>query len=668
MRRTLCNLAIAFEQDVVSARQRARDVARAAGFDVQDQARIATAVSEIARNALRYAGGGAAEFAVEAERTTQALVVRISDRGGGIPHLADVLGGRYVSSTGMGLGLLGAQRLVDRCEVRSGPDGTEVTLKKDLPAAVPVLNERDVRRIVQACAAAGQGTALQELQQQHRELLAAYAELRERKDELARLNRELEDTNRGVVALYAELDEKADHLRRADASKTRFLSNMSHEFRTPLNSIRALSGLLLDRVDGDLSSEQERQVGYIRKAADDLAQIVEDLLDIAKIESGHVEVHAEALHVPNLFSALRGMLKPLLVAESVSLHFEDTAGLPTLHTDEAKLSQILRNFISNALKFTPRGEVRVRAQREGGQAIRFEVADTGIGIALEHQAVIFEEFVQVPGPLQRQVRGTGLGLPLCRRLAALLGGSVAVDSTPALGSTFAVTIPLHFAGAADGALPPVTTATAVREAWPAAAPTAMDEAVAPSAATMVREAATVDAASRPREAVPIDAASNLREAVPIDAASNLREAVPIDAASRPREAAPLAARVLVVDDDAGTRYTLRRLLNEADVQVLEAHDGAAALRMARAAHPALIVLDLGLPDVDGVQILATLKADAATCSIPVVIATSRALSDDDRRGLNRYAEAILHKSELGEVLVAVTAALNRALVPAHPTP
>src|SRR5262249_47666402 len=162
--------------------------------------------------------------------------------------------------------------------------------------------------------------------------------------------------------LYAELDEKADHLRRADALKTKFLSNMSHEFRTPVNSILALSRMLLERTDGELTAEQARQITFIRKAAEGLSELVNDLLDLAKVEAGKITVHPVEFEVGNLFGALRGMLRPLLVSESVALVFEAPEGLPVLRTDEGKVSQILRNFISNALKFTEHGEVRVSAR------------------------------------------------------------------------------------------------------------------------------------------------------------------------------------------------------------------------------------------------------------------------------------------------------------------
>jgi CheY-like chemotaxis protein len=264
--------------------------------------------------------------------------------------------------------------------------------------------------------------------------------------------RELEDINRGVVALYAELDARADHLRRADESKSRFLSNMSHEFRTPLSSIRALSKLLLDRIDGDLTEEQEKQVRFIRKAAEDLSETVDDLLDLAKIEAGKIEVRPAQFEVDTLFSALRGMLRPLSPGGAVELIFDSCEGLPPIRTDEAKVAQVLRNFVSNALKFTERGEVRVAANYDDvRRLITFSVSDTGIGIAPEHQQVVFEEFGQVENRLQQYVKGTGLGLPLCRKLCKLLGGDVSLTSEVGRGSTFSATIPAHYGADVDAA-------------------------------------------------------------------------------------------------------------------------------------------------------------------------------------------------------------------------
>ena len=444
----LSSISLNFEYDLVAARRRARQIAALLGFDEQDQTRIATVTSEIARNALRYGGGGRVEFGVETRDGIGALTLTISDRGPGIENLEQVLSGRYTSRTGMGIGIVGARRLMDDFAITSTPGkGTTVLMKKSLPGAAPDLSTAGLNRIVDALARQRPESPLEEIQQQNGELLHALGQLSERQEELERLNQELEDTNRGVLALYAELDEKAESLRRADQVKTRFLSDMSHEFRTPVNSILAITSLL---EEGPLSSEGHKQVALIRRAAEDLESLVSDLLDLAKIEAGKIDIRPAEFEVSTLFSALRGMLRPLLLNRSLALVFEEPEGLPVMNTDEGKVSQILRNFISNALKFTESGEVRVSASLvESGNAVLFSVADTGIGIAAEDQERIFEEFTQIDNPMQRKRKGTGLGLPLTRKLATLLGGRVGVRSVPNEGSTFWAEIPVHYQG--DGA-------------------------------------------------------------------------------------------------------------------------------------------------------------------------------------------------------------------------
>ena len=442
----LSSISLHFEYDLVAARQRARQIAAVLGFDNQDQTRIATVTSEIARNALRYASGGRVEFGVDERDDGAFLCLTVSDRGPGIPNLDDVLSGRYESRTGMGLGLVGARRLMDDLQINTGPAGTTVTMKKRIPHPASALRGDGIRRIADQLSRQRPESPLEEIQQQNAELLHALGQLNDRQEELERLNQELEDTNRGVLALYAELDEKADTLRRSDQIKTRFLSDMGHEFRTPVNSILALVRLLEDQ---PLDDEGKKQILLIRRAADDLESLVSDLLDIAKIEAGKIEVRTAEFEVANLFSALRGMLRPLLLNRSLALVFEEVDGLPPMYTDEGKVSQILRNFISNALKFTETGEIRVSAARTG-ELMRFTVADTGIGIAPEDQERIFEEFTQIENPLQRKQKGTGLGLPLTRKLASLLGGSVGVHSAVGLGSTFWAEIPVRYGGEEAG--------------------------------------------------------------------------------------------------------------------------------------------------------------------------------------------------------------------------
>jgi signal transduction histidine kinase len=271
----------------------------------------------------------------------------------------------------------------------------------------------------------------------------ALQRLAAREQELAALQAELDETNRGVLALYAELDVQADELRRATELKSRFLAYMSHEFRTPIGAIRSIARLLADRVDGPLTDEQARQVRFIQDTAAEFNDMVDDLLDLARVEAGRVEISPGWFELVDLFSALRGMFKPILTNPNVVLVFDEPQGVPQLFSDDRKLAQILRNFISNALKFTARGEVRVSARREDDAHVRFSVSDTGIGIDPAFHGAIFQDFVQVDSPIQKRLRGSGLGLSLSKRLAELLGGTVALDSQLGEGSTFHVVLPLR---------------------------------------------------------------------------------------------------------------------------------------------------------------------------------------------------------------------------------
>ncbi|MGX4642287.1 ATP-binding protein [Massilia sp. SYSU DXS3249] len=436
MTQRILTVALEGDKGVVLVRQRAREVSSLLGFAKQDQVRIATAVSEVARAACHGGAGARAAFVLDEGRGRQQLEVTVSatraaPAGSEAAAMAD-------------LALVTAHRLMDGCEVEAGQGGPVVRMRKALPQQQPVTPAR-LAQLSAELAATPAANSYEEVQQQNRELVETLAELRERQEDLLSLTRELEDTNRGIVALYAEIEDKAERLRRADEMKSRFLSNTSHELRTPLSSIRALSKLLLDRMDGELTSEQERQVFLIERTATEMSDLVNDLLDLAKIEAGRVEAHPAPVVVENLFRALKGMMRPLVDAERVELVFDDGGIATPFESDEGMLSQILRNFISNALKFTEQGSVRVSASEDAAAGmLSFAVTDTGIGIDAEHLQLIFEEFTQVENPLQRRSKGTGLGLPLCRRLAELLGGRVDVTSQPGIGSTFLLTLPRQF--------------------------------------------------------------------------------------------------------------------------------------------------------------------------------------------------------------------------------
>lgn len=434
---------LAVETDFLLARQRAKQIAEVLGFQVQDQTRIATAVSEIARNAYEYAVGGVVEFYLD--RTEQpSLRVVIRDKGRGISDLNDILEGTYVSASGMGIGMSGSRRLMDDMQVESSSAGTTVTLRKHLPRSVQDLALKNVAEKIGSIAPHDLGAAVHA---QNREMIRLLSELRDRERELVQLNLELKETNRGVMVLYSELEDRATELQQASEMKTRFISGVTHELRTPLNSIVSLTGLLIRRIDGELTAEQEKQVQFIQRSAQNLTEMVNDLLDIAKIEAGKATTRSTEFTIEEFFAALRGMFRPLATNEHVQLIIEETSVVGTqLCTDEGKLAQILRNFISNALKFTERGTVHVRALVVPGGGVRFSVRDTGIGIAPENQQLVWQEWGQVEADQRARYKGSGLGLPLARQLATLLGGSTWLESTLGEGSTFFVEIPTVVSG------------------------------------------------------------------------------------------------------------------------------------------------------------------------------------------------------------------------------
>jgi signal transduction histidine kinase/CheY-like chemotaxis protein len=690
----IIHLPLLSERDVVQTRQRARDVAAELGLDNQDQVRIATATSEIARNAFRYARNGKVTFSLQLE-SPQRLEVTVSDSGPGIANLDEILEGRYKSETGLGMGLIGTRRLMDDFHIETSPNGTTVRMGKLIPHHRDTWTLRTAHALGSKMQVRRPESPYEEIEQQNQELLRTLQELRARQEELELLNRELEDTNRGVVALYAELDERADYLRRASELKTKFLSNVSHEFRTPLNSIISLARLLMERLDGDLVPEQIKQIRYIESSAIDLQEMVNDLLDLAKVEAGKVRIRSKRFEVHELFSALKGMLKPLLADNnSVDLVFEDAPGLPPLRTDEGKVSQILRNLISNALKFTPNGTVTITAELLENGEILFKVSDTGIGIAAENHDTIFKEFGQVDNPLQNRYRGTGLGLPLCRNLAMLLGGRIWLESELGKGSTFFVSLPAVYAGEAtqqddfvmpaapefhrtpilfleDNAETANIMESYLRESEFQAilSPTVAQSEVWTSRHTPAAVIADVylgDEKSwgfiaRLRERLPelpiIATSVHDESANAISYGANLFLPKPIEREILLRELRRFTAqtgtkRILLVDDNEVARYILRDLLDQPWLYIREASSGSEALSMLGEGLPDALILDLLMPDVSGFEILRQLRAQEATSALPVLIYTSKILSDSEKAQLNSWHAKIIRKEDVSTRLSA----------------
>lgn len=579
----LIKLAVRFEQDIVTARQKTRRLSQLLGFDTQDQARLATGVSELSRNIFQYAGSGQLEYFL-VDTNPQRLTIKASDSGPGIVALEEILNGTYVSKNGMGIGLMGTKKIMDDFKIESrAAQGTTITITKILPKTALRLESKDLRRITDQLIIKQAENPFEEIQNQNRDLLTALDEVQATKEELAELNRELAETNRGVVALYAELDEKAVSLQKANEIKTSFLSNMTHEFRTPLSSVISLTRLLLSRVDGELTPEQEKQVHYIRQSSEGLLELVNDLLDLAKVEAGKISINSSQFHIEEVLSSLRGMFRPLLNNNSaVEFLIEGRGETFELKTDQAKISQILRNLISNAFKFTEKGSVTLTTELQDNGLIHFTVTDTGMGIEPQYLKVIFDDFSQVDSYLQKKQRGTGLGLPLSRKLARLLGGDLWVESQVGKGSIFHITIPRVYTGSDEGIL----------------ISSSLDSSTIASAdnhfATEVSE----------------------------------------------------KFRVLVIDDDEPSRYVLKSMVShEIDANFLEAQNGKIGLEFIKNWNPDLVFLDISMPETDGFEVLRAIRQDANLHQLPVVINTAKKLSEGEIRFLEKEATAVLSKEE-----------------------
>jgi signal transduction histidine kinase/response regulator RpfG family c-di-GMP phosphodiesterase len=690
MKLSIVNIEIRYEQDIVYVRQRARLISEMLGFSRNDQIRISTAVSEIARNTYEYGGGGRAEFLVQGNHPPQVFAVFFRDQGPGIADAEKILEGSFFSETGLGCGIRGSRRLMDyfHLETEIGK-GTSVFLGKTIPSAKGLITSQVILQLVATLEQTIKQEPMEEIRLQNQELMQALTEVRKKQEDLARINAELEDTNRGVLALYNELDEKAVQLTQANNLRASFLSHMSHEFRTPLNSIVTLSAILLNKMDGDLTPEQEKQINFIHKAADDLSGMVNDLLDLAKIDAGKSSLERREVSIEKLFSSLRGMFKPLLSGKTLTLSFDEPEGIPLLYTDEGKLAQILRNFISNALKFTEAGEIRVNAKLSANkQSVIFAVADTGPGIAEEDQSRIFDEYVQVDSSTRnKNLTGTGLGLPICKKLSSLLGGSIRVESRLGAGSTFYAAIPVRSPASGKTQEDAIENLYPISQQYPvlvidsdAATHALYNEFLNHTDYYMVSARSIKEGRELLTQIKPLaiildilfpeeDGWSFLMELkanpvtrhMPVIIASVLHEqnrdleldiedycSKPLNRQWLLNKLCILTQRVpiktiLIVDDQEVDRSILKSLLSDEKYRILEAANGEQALTLAETEHPDVIFLDLIMAEMSGFEVLHKLKENIATRHIPVIINTSKMLKPTERQALNAKVVAILSK-------------------------
>jgi signal transduction histidine kinase/CheY-like chemotaxis protein len=547
--------------------------------------------------------------------------------------------------------------------------------------------------LVGALVPRAQTDAISSYQSAMADLSAIHRETARQKVELARLNLELGESIEGLKSLHDELDEKNDTLRRSADVKARLVANVSHEFRTPINSILGLSRLLLDRVDGDLTEEQAVQVGFIRTSAETLRALVDDVLDLSKIEAGKIPLRPRTFAVQDLLSALRGTMRAFPHADGVVLAVEDAPASLQMTSDDGKIAQILRNLVSNALKFTEAGSVRVKVREADHGYLAFEVSDTGVGIDSRHHETIFEDFAQIDSEVQRRVKGTGLGLSVSRRLASLLGGVLTVSSQVGRGSTFTLTVPREHLEASqmreleersrvlDPRRAPVLVVEDDRQtmflyekylsqAGFQVIPARSTE-EARGALARVKPAAVVldvmlEAESSWRFLQELKETEETKD-IPVmvvtvvDSSQKARALgadefwlKPIDPDRLRRKLTDLARRgpvsLLVVDDDETSRYLLRRLLEDTPYVLHEASSAEEAVAQARELLPQVILLDFVLGDATAFDVIDELKANPTTRGIPIIIQTAKTLDSVERERLARDATAILSKQSLSREL------------------
>ena len=468
-----------------------------------------------------------------------------------------------------------------------------------------------------------------ELQTQQRELQQTNEQLEQKAQQLEERNVEVEAKNQEIEQARRALEEKAAELALTSKYKSEFLANMSHELRTPLNSILILGQQLSENPDGNLSGRQVEFAKTIHSAGTDLLNLISDILDLSKIESGTVSVDAEEIFINNL---LEVMARPFRhEAENRNLSFSVDVGKDvtrSIITDSKRLQQILKNLLSNAFKFTAEGGVtlRVMSVTDGWSSdhpslkhvpsvIAFEVADTGIGIPPEKQRIIFEAFQQADASTSRQYGGTGLGLAISRELANLLGGEIQLRSTPGVGSTFVLYLPLTYVGAGSGAPKAIPAQTNV---------------------VQLAEAAAARRADKPLEVVEDDR-------------SDIR---------------PGDAVLLVVEDDAHYARVLVDLAHDNGLKALVAMRGSDALNLAQEYRPTAISLDIFLPDMLGWTVLSQLKQSAATRHIPIQIIS---LDEDRQHGLTRGAFAFMSKPTTTDSLARAFSRLKAYAEPRRKT-
>lgn len=443
MMHRILRVAVKTEVDVLVSRQRARQIAALCGFNHADQVRIATVVSELARNIYNYAGHGYVAFGIAHAEALQLLAIEVTDRGPGIKNLDLVLSGQYRSDTGMGLGLLGAKRLMDVCDITTSKNtGTAILLQKCFAANAPVLTQAQIDAFGAQLGVLPGDAALAEIKHQNHDLVQALDALKVHQDELVAVNQ-------AVVALNAELDSKAAQLQRADVRKDEFLAILAHELRNPLSAIAMAAGVLEQpnvpaARNIQLSQLITRQVGH-------MSRLVEDLLDVSRVTRGIVAIEKKAVDMRLVVQSAVEQLAPIMKAKGHSL-------VPTLpdeccHVtgDITRLIQVGSNLLSNAARYTPDGGTITVALYTDENMITLQVTDNGMGIDSALMPRLFDLYVQAERATDGKSGGLGVGLTLVKSIVELHAGSVSAASDgKGRGSCFEVRLPRLSTAASGG--------------------------------------------------------------------------------------------------------------------------------------------------------------------------------------------------------------------------
>ncbi|HLL16890.1 MAG TPA: ATP-binding protein [Pyrinomonadaceae bacterium] len=432
------------EADIVKVRERVRRLAREMRFDTTTQIKITTAVSELTRNIYEYAGSGAITLAVAVRKDgagAAGLQITARDDGPGIDEasLRAIMRGRYSSPSGLGVGLTGTRRLMDEFEIESSEGaGTRVTTVKWLPPAEAATIKGRVNALREDFNAEDTESAVEELARQNRDFVRILGELEEKREELERLNGQLTASN-------AELNEANMRLRELAEMREEFLALTTHDLRSPLTVISGVISFFTSGRLGELSPEQKNMVRMMERNTQNLIELVNDLLDAAKLESGTLQLELVDVNLRALVGEICESMAQLAREKGLTLTAEAAQGdLPNVvRADRAKLRRVIVNLLSNALKFTPRGgHVSVRVELAGDNLARIAVADTGVGIAKDDLPVLFDKYEQARHRATRGEKGTGLGLYITRQLVELHGGMISVESEVGRGSTFSFTLPI----------------------------------------------------------------------------------------------------------------------------------------------------------------------------------------------------------------------------------